>query len=126
MYFTISRPPSGARCSMVAHGMDRTRIARGANMAGTSGHRGWGHIRRLPSGRYQASYVGPDGQRHRAPMTYTKRADADGWLADERRHVERDSRGIAEWTPPREREAARWERGETLAVYGERWIKERP
>jgi integrase len=59
-------------------------------------------------------------------MTYEKRADADGWLADERRHLERDSRGVAPWTPPGDRHAQRWERGETLAVYGQRWITERP
>lgn len=28
-------------------------------MAGKSGHRGFGHVRKLPSGRYHASYVGP-------------------------------------------------------------------
>lgn len=94
-------------------------------MAGRDGHRGWGHVRRLPSGRYQASYIGPDGKRHRAPMTYSKRADADGWLVDERRHLERDSRGIEPWTAPGERHADRWAQGETLAVYGKRWITER-
>ena len=30
----------------------------------------WGKVRKLPSGRYQASYVGPDGQRYPGPMTY--------------------------------------------------------
>ena len=94
-------------------------------MVGRPGHRGWGHVRRERSGRWSASYVGPDGLRHRAPMTYERRADADGWLVDERRALERDSRGIAPWTAPAEREADRWVQGETLAVYGRRWIAER-
>ena len=67
-------------------------------MAGRAGHRGWGHVRKLPSGRFQASYIGPDGNRHRAPMTYGKRADANGWLVDERRALERDhAAGSAEY-----------------------------
>lgn len=95
-------------------------------MAGRAGHRGWGHVRKERSGRWSASYVGPDGERHRAPMTYEKRRDADDWLVDERRALERDSRGTDVWTPPRAREAQRRMVGETLAVFGERWIRERP
>lgn len=29
-------------------------------MAGKANHRGFGHVRKLPSKRYQASYIGPD------------------------------------------------------------------
>ena len=39
-------------------------------MAGIRGSRGWGYIRRLPSGRWQASYVGPDMCRHKAARTF--------------------------------------------------------
>lgn len=31
----------------------------------------FGYTRKLPSGRFQASYVGPDGQRHNAPTTFS-------------------------------------------------------
>jgi len=58
-------------------------------------------------------------------MTYTRRADADGWLHDERKALERDSRGVEEWTPPAHRHAKRWIQGESLAEYGTRWITER-
>jgi integrase len=58
-------------------------------------------------------------------MTYTSHVDAEGWLADERRALEVDTRGITPWTPPAEREAQRWTPGETLAAFGERWITER-
>ncbi|BBX01870.1 integrase [Mycolicibacterium moriokaense] len=89
-------------------------------MAGKRGRRGWGFIRRLPSGRYQASYVGPDLVRHRAPRTYERKTDAEKWLADERWSVERE-----QWTPPAQREAEKRARGVTLAEYGPTWIESR-
>jgi integrase len=58
-------------------------------------------------------------------MTYARRADADGWLHDERKALERDARGVEQWTPPAQRQARRWMQGETLAEYGTRWITER-
>ena len=60
-------------------------------MTGRPNRRGWGWIRKLPSKRYQASYVGPDLERHNAPITFTLKTDAERWLADERRLIERDS-----------------------------------
>ena len=47
--------------------------------------RGFGALRRLPSGRYQASHVGPDGRRQLAPMTFETEAQAEAWLAGRRR-----------------------------------------
>lgn len=41
----------------------------------------FGAIRQRTSGRYQASYVGPDGERHNAPQTFDGITDARGWLA---------------------------------------------
>lgn len=29
------------------------------------------YMRKLPSGRIQASYIGPDGKRHNAPTTFS-------------------------------------------------------
>ncbi len=49
-------------------------------MAGRT-RRGFGYLRRLPSGRWQASYLGPDGARHLAPTTFLARQDADIWHA---------------------------------------------
>src|SRR5664279_4325690 len=62
--------------------------------------RSYGAIRRLPSKRYQASYIGPDLARHVAPETFTAKIDAEGWLAAERRLVEWD-----EWISPEVRRA---------------------
>lgn len=89
-------------------------------MARTKGSRGWGHIRRLPSGRFQASYIGPDRVRHAAPITYSHKQRAEGWLSDERRLMEQDT-----WTPPAARSAARSAGRVTLAEYAATVIAER-
>jgi len=48
----------------------------------TRGTRQWfGNVRKLPSGRLQARYTGPDGQEHRAPITFDIKGDAQTWLA---------------------------------------------
>ncbi len=43
--------------------------------------RRFGYVRRLPSGRWQASYVGPDGMRYPGPGTFGSRRDAERWLS---------------------------------------------
>lgn len=81
--------------------------------------RSWGKIRRLPSGRLQASYIGPDGQRHTSPHgTYLHRSDAEGWLLDEERIVDQ-----GHWTPPALR--AIRETLPTLGAYGATIIERR-
>lgn len=67
-------------------------------MAGRAHHRGFGFVRRLPSKRWQASYVGPDLARHVAPNTFTSKADAEAWLGAERGRTTADS-----WSPPESR-----------------------
>jgi hypothetical protein len=64
--------------------------------------RGFGTIRRLPSGRFQATYVGPDLGRHAAPFTFDARDYAERWLEEERRLIE-----LEEWTSPAAREATK-------------------
>lgn len=78
------------------------------------GRRTFGATRQLPSGRWQASYLGPDGARRMAPETFAEAADADAWL----RHAETSiSKGT--WRPP---ELA----DETFGSYGARWLTQRP
>lgn len=89
-------------------------------MAGKHGRRGWGWLRKLPSGRWHASYIGPDLARHNAPTTYGSRMDGEAWLASERRLIERD-----EWTSPAVRAAAKTARGVTVTEYAEHWIIQR-
>lgn len=43
--------------------------------------RQFGNIRKLPSGRYQARYRGPDGRLRSGPVTYGRKADAARWLS---------------------------------------------
>lgn len=50
--------------------------------------RSFGAIRKLPSGRFQASYQAPTGVRATAPFTFATKSDADGWLARTRVAIE--------------------------------------
>lgn len=76
--------------------------------------RGFGAIRQLPSGRIQASFVGPDLTRYAAPTTFATRMDAEAWLAAERRLM--DAAG-SDWRSPKERAQAH-RAGLTLREWG--------
>ncbi|WP_172827277.1 tyrosine-type recombinase/integrase [Mycobacterium asiaticum] len=76
--------------------------------------RGFGRIRKERSGRYSAAYIGPDANLHRAPRTYAAEADAEGWLAAERRKIELGTWGAVERSD-----------GITLRAYTDRWIEQR-
>ena len=45
-----------------------------------SSKRRFGRIRKLPSGRYQVRYLGPDGRDHPAPMTFVGKREAERFL----------------------------------------------
>lgn len=83
--------------------------------------RAFGSIRRLPSKRYQASYLGPDGRRHYAWSTYLNRSDAESWLNDEERLTDRG----AEWTPPSHRPPVEESDATTLEDYARAVITRR-
>jgi integrase len=76
--------------------------------------RGFGAIRRLPSRRYQASYIGPDTVRHKAPRTFQTREDAEAWRAARRAEIMGD-----DWTPPTTR------RPVTFGEHAARWLANR-
>lgn len=82
--------------------------------------REWGKVRTLPSGRLQASYVGPDGERYPAPMTFDNATDARAWLADVRGEIARGA-----WASPSEKAEIRAEQGRTLGEYAATWLVER-
>ncbi|GAA0352689.1 tyrosine-type recombinase/integrase [Micropruina glycogenica] len=66
-------------------------------------------------------YIGPDMARHNAPGTFTARADAEGWIALERRLIEWD-----EWAPPAQRRAKQLhDDTQTLRTYADTWLPER-
>ncbi|MFE1663430.1 tyrosine-type recombinase/integrase [Microbacterium sp. P02] len=82
----------------------------------------FGAIRQRSSGRYQASYVGPDGERHNAPQTFDTMTDARGWLATQQAAIL-----TGEWSrhdTARASDAKRG-RGVTFAEYAEEWISTR-
>jgi integrase len=109
-------------------------------MSGTTNHRGWGWIRKRASGRYQASYLGPDRARHYAPMTFEHKIDAEEWLTAERREIQNAQTRVRNvdvangsaslpWMSPAQRQVVMYEslRSQvTLADYATEWIRQRP
>ncbi|WP_327695868.1 tyrosine-type recombinase/integrase [Streptomyces sp. NBC_00459] len=80
---------------------------------GKGRRRRFGAIRKLPSGRYQARYPGPDGVMRPAPETFETIADADDWLAEKQTDIRR-----GDWRDP--------EAGSVnFKVYAEKWVEER-
>ncbi|GHE30310.1 putative prophage phiRv2 integrase [Streptosporangium violaceochromogenes] len=65
----------------------------GGNSKGS--RRRFGAVRKLPSGRYQARYTGPDDVERTAPETFPNKTDAEIWLG--RKEVEIRSQ---EWIDP--------------------------
>lgn len=64
--------------------------------------------------RYQASYLGPDGQRRSAPDTFERKSDAERALVMIEAQL-----SAGQWTDP--------ERGKVkLAEYAATWIAQRP
>lgn len=87
----------------------------------TRTRRQFGGLRKLPSGRYQAYYTGPDMQRHTGVDTFDTKMDAEAWLIAERDAAARD-----DWLPPKARRAAiEAAQPPTLTEYAETWLKSR-
>lgn len=98
-------------------------------MAGRSGRRDFGSVRKLPSGRWQAFYADPDGRtatsktgnvapvRHSAPNTFETKRDAEAWLVDEYRLI-----SAGAWTSVAERQAAKLAAPLTFGEYAESWL----
>ena len=84
-------------------------------MANKSGRRrSFGYVRKLASGRFLAQYLGADGHRHNAPVTYEFKADAEAYLSTVQADMVRQT-----WRAPSSS-------NETLSAYGLKWIEERP
>ncbi|WP_425003861.1 tyrosine-type recombinase/integrase [Mycolicibacterium sp. S3B2] len=79
----------------------------------------FGSVHQLPSGRYRASYYGPDGRRYKAPTTFTAQKAARSWLAL------RQSEIISKaWMPP-DAPAAAPIKKVTLREYADEWLPKR-
>jgi len=83
-------------------------------MANRNGHRRFGTIRQLPSGRFQVRYRGPDGRMRSGASTFPDSKSADRALS-----LIEAQLVTGEWTDP--------VRGKVkLADYAEQWITQRP
>lgn len=85
----------------------------------------FGQIDKLPSGRYRARYVGPDGERHAAPATFDTLTDARAYLRNRQNEIAR-----GDWISPAERkrqaeEAARRAPAERFATYATVYVEQR-
>ncbi|MFI8771296.1 tyrosine-type recombinase/integrase [Gordonia sp. NPDC062954] len=87
---------------------------------GTDERRRFGSVRKLPSGRYQARYIGPDAVRYSGPRTWAAKDDALGWLRSEERLIEMDV-----WKSPDRRQTTERARSLTVAEYARRWNEQR-
>jgi integrase len=76
--------------------------------------RRFGRLRHLPSGRWQAAYIGPDHQLHKAPHTFASDVAAESWLAVERHKIDVGTWGAVERSD-----------GMTLRVYADQWMQQR-
>src|SRR5262249_46152472 len=90
------------------------RLREGCLMPNKEGHRRFGSVRKLPSGRWQTRYPGPDGLPRTAPETFARKSDAERYLTLVEAQMARH-----ESTDP--------ERAKVLLKdYAERWITQRP
>jgi integrase len=83
-------------------------------MPNKEGHRRFGNVRKLPSGRHQARYPGPDGRLRSHPQTFERKADAERALA-----LIEAQMISGEWTDPQRGKAK-------LGDYAHDWITQRP
>jgi len=81
-------------------------------MAGKQRH--FGRVRKLPSGRYQVRYPGPDGVLRPGETTFERKRDAELWLSAKEAEIAR-----GDWLDPKAGRVG-------LQEYGEAWIRERP
>ena len=95
------------------------------NKAPRSERRGFGRLRQFRSGRWKASYT-VDGKLYEAPHTFDAKIDAEAWLADRRREIDREL-----WLPPADTEerkkaaAAKKAAAQKFGDYAKRWLATR-
>ncbi len=97
--------------------------------------RAFGQVRKLPSGRWQARYTGPDLARHSGPTTWLARIDAEAWLIAEQKIIEQAATDPSQpWIPPRIRLEVAKAQAEveavkaanaTFGVFAESWWEHR-
>ncbi|MCH8564733.1 site-specific integrase [Nesterenkonia sp. LB17] len=96
--------------------------------------RDFGTVRKLPSGKFQATYIGPDHQRHKAHTTFDTKGAATSYLGRVKADIDREA-----WVSPEEKaqreaetqrladekaqlEAEALERDMTLTAFTQLWL----
>jgi len=82
-----------------------------------SSRRGFGRLRRLPSGRWQAAHTGPDAVLHPAPSTFHTQDAARAWLNGEKKLIDLDA-----WAPPAERVGITRAASQSFGDFAEEWL----
>jgi integrase len=79
-------------------------------------------LRQFRSGRWKASYTGPDGLLYEAAHTFDAKEDAEAWLTDRRREINQEL-----WLPPAtvEQKAAKRKADVTFGEYADGWLETR-
>ncbi|WIY81394.1 site-specific integrase [Propionimicrobium sp. PCR01-08-3] len=86
-----------------------------------SSRRSFGRIRKLPSGRWQVAYTGPDAHVYKAASTFDDEDTARAWLAAERKLIDLD-----EWLPPSQRgQRSKRRKVPLFGDYASSWIERR-
>lgn len=87
-----------------------------------AGKRYFGNVRKLPSGRFQARYTGPDGRTYSArrengqALTFETNGDAESWLSLRHSEILRK-----DWLPP----TAPKTKPPTVQEFTDRWLAQR-
>ncbi|BAX92034.1 tyrosine-type recombinase/integrase [Mycobacterium shigaense] len=87
-----------------------------------STRRSFGRLRQFRSGRWKASYTGPDGLLYDAPSTFAVKEDAEAWLTDRRREIDREL-----WSPPAtvEQKTVKRKADVKFGDYAAQWLETR-
>lgn len=87
-----------------------------------STRRKFGRLRQFRSGRWKASYTGPDGILYEAPHTFAFKEDAEGWLHERRKEIDREL-----WSAPatEDQKAAKRAADTTFKEYAVNWLATR-
>ncbi len=87
---------------------------------GSGKRRGFGRIERLPSGRYRAGYIGPNGRLYWAPTTFGVKDDAVAWLSARRAEIDMEV-----WAPEVAARGAARRLAVTFREYADAWVVNR-
>lgn len=90
-------------------------------MSKTPGARSFGYLRQLHSGKWRASFTGPDGARHAADSTFITKSAGEAWLRRQETAISSAVENGIRWTPPEQQH----NQVPTFAEYAETYLAQR-